>query len=90
MEQKILYALRNVIEEIHMDDQRALSLIKNDNTNLIEEFALDSFLRVQLIIELEEVFNIEIDMEKIDITAYEKSGKLKKLIQECINGDNER
>ena len=61
MEQKIIEALKNVLENISMDDERIVSLIRDDNTNLVKEFALDSFLSVQLIIELEEVFGIEID-----------------------------
>lgn len=61
-----------------MDDERIVSLIRDDNTNLVKEFALDSFLSVQLIIELEEVFGIEIDMEEIDMEIYKESGKLKK------------
>ena len=67
MEQKIIEALKNVLENISMDDERIVSLIRDDNTNLVKEFALDSFLSVQLIIELEEVFGIEIDMEEIDM-----------------------
>lgn len=78
MEQKIIEALKNVLENISMDDERIVSLIRDDNTNLVKEFALDSFLSVQLIIELEEVFGIEIDMEEIDMEIYKESGKLKK------------
>lgn len=88
MEQKILKALKNVVEDIPMDDEKAVSLISDNSTNLIEAFTLDSFLRVQLIIELEEAFGIEIDMEEIDMEIYEECGKLKEMIQEYLNGDN--
>lgn len=89
MEQKILAALKNVLDEKFMDDENAIRLIQDNYTDLIEAFALDSFMRVQLIIELEEVFDIEIDMEKIDMEIFEKSGKLKETIQAYLNGDNE-
>ena len=84
MEQKIIEALKNVLENISMDDERIVSLIRDDNTNLVKEFALDSFLSVQLIIELEEVFGIEIDME-----IYKESGKLKKMIHGYLKGDEQ-
>lgn len=89
MEQKIIEALKNVLENISMDDERIVSLIRDDNTNLVKEFALDSFLSVQLIIELEEVFGIEIDMEEIDMEIYKESGKLKKMIHEYLKGDEQ-
>lgn len=89
MEQKIIEALKNVLENISMDDERIVSLIRDDNTNLVKEFALDSFLSVQLIIELEEVFGIEIDMEEIDMEIYKESGKLKKMIDGYLKGDEQ-
>ena len=89
MEQKIIEALKNVLENISMDDERIVSLIRDDNTNLVKEFALDSFLSVQLIIELEEVFGIEIDMEEIDMEIYKESDKLKKMIHGYLKGDEQ-
>ena len=72
MEQKILEVLKKVLEDICMDDEKAISLIKEDKTNLIEVFSLDSYLRVQAVIELEEAFGIEIDMEEIDMEIFER------------------
>ena len=89
MEQKILEVLKKVLEDIRMDDEKAISLIKEDKTNLIEVFSLDSYLRVQAVIELEEAFGIEIDMEEIDMEIFEESGRLKKMIQGYLSGDNE-
>lgn len=88
MEEKILNTLKEVLDDINMDDKRALELISNDDTNLIEVFSLDSFIRVQLVIELEETFDIEIDMEKIDAATFEKSKNLKQLLKDAMNGDN--
>lgn len=87
MEQKILKVLKKILEDICMDDEKAVSLIKDDKTNLIEAFSLDSYLRVQAIIELEEVFEIEIDMEEIDMEIFEESGKLKKMIQGYLSDE---
>lgn len=88
MEEKILNTLKEVLDDINMDDKRALELISNDDTNLIEVFSLDSFIRVQLVIELEETFDIEIDMEKIDAATFEQSKNLKQLLKDAMNGDN--
>lgn len=51
MEEKILSAIK-MLTELHMSDEKALELIKDDNTDINEVFYLDSFSRVQLIIEL--------------------------------------
>lgn len=62
MERKLLEAIKN-ITDLNMTEDEALKLLENNNTNLMTEFGLDSLLRVQFIIELEEVFDIEVDME---------------------------
>lgn len=86
MEEKIWSAIKRVVDEVTMEDEKAIELIKNDDTNLKEVFKLDSFLSVQLIIELEEEFGIEIDMEEIDIEIYEESSKLKDMINSYLEG----
>ena len=62
MERKLLEAIKN-ITDLNMTEDEALKLLENNNTNLMTEFGLDSLLRVQFIIELEEVFDIEVDIE---------------------------
>lgn len=79
MEEKILSAIK-MLTELHMSDEKALELIKDDNTDINEVFYLDSFSRVQLIIELEEIFNIEIEMEHISNDIFMSSKALKNLI----------
>ena len=61
MERKLLEAIKN-ITDLNMTEDEALKLLENNNTNLMTEFGLDSLLRVQFIIELEEVFDIEVDI----------------------------
>ena len=78
-----------VLQLVQKNGLRFGILIRDDNTNLVKEFALDSFLSVQLIIELEEVFGIEIDMEEIDMEIYKESGKLKKMIHGYLKGDEQ-
>ena len=69
MERKLLEAIKN-ITDLNMTEDEALKLLENNNTNLMTEFCLDSLLRVQFIIELEEVFDIEVDMEDMDLEIF--------------------
>ena len=63
-----------------MTEDEALKLLENNNTNLMTEFGLDSLLRVQFIIELEEVFDIEVDMEDMDLEIFSNVCLLKNTI----------
>lgn len=49
------------------------------------EFGLDSLLRVQFIIELEEVFDIEVDMEDMDLEIFSNVGSLKNTIYKYLD-----
>ena len=73
MERKLLEAIKN-IADLNMTEDEALKLLENNNTNLMTEFGLDSLLRVQFIIELEEVFDIEVDMEDMDLEIFSNVG----------------
>ena len=79
MERKLLEAIKN-ITDLNMTEDEALKLLENNNTNLMTEFGLDSLLRVQFIIELEEVFDIEVDMEDMDLEIFSNVCLLKKTI----------
>lgn len=79
MERKILEAIKN-ITDLNMTEDEALKLLENNNTNLMTEFGLDSLLRVQFIIELEEVFDIEVDMEDMDLEIFSNVCLLKNTI----------
>ena len=79
MERKLLEAIKN-ITDLNMTEDEALKLLGNNNTNLMTEFGLDSLLRVQFIIELEEVFDIEVDMEDMDLEIFSNVCLLKNTI----------
>ena len=79
MERKLLEAIKN-ITDLNMTEDEALKLLENNNTNLMTEFGLDSLLRVQFIIELEEVFDIEVDMEYMDLEIFSNVCLLKNTI----------
>ena len=79
MERKLLEAIKN-ITVLNMTEDEALKLLENNTTNLMTEFGLDSLLRVQFIIELEEVFDIEVDMEDMDLEIFSNVCLLKNTI----------
>lgn len=79
MERKLLEAIKNTTD-LNMTEDEALKLLENNNTNLMTEFGLDSLLRVQFIIELEEVFDIEVDMEDMDLEIFSNVCLLKNTI----------
>lgn len=84
MERKLLEAIKN-IADLNMTEDEALKLLENNNTNLMAEFGLDSLLRVQFIIELEEVFDIEVDMEDMDLEIFSNVGSLKNTIYKYLD-----
>ena len=59
----------------------------NDDTDLIIEVGLNSLDFLQFIIRLENEFDIEIDIERLDIQYFRKLGKLRLFIEE-INAKN--
>lgn len=88
MERKLLEAIKN-IADLNMTEDEALKLLENNNTNLMTEFGLDSLLRVQFIIELEEVFDIEVDMEDMDLEIFSNVGSLKNTIYKYLIVSND-
>jgi acyl carrier protein len=60
----------------------------NDDTDLIIEMGLNSLDFLQFIIKLENEFDIEIDIEKLDIQYFRKLGKLKMFIEEISKKNN--
>ena len=84
MERKLLEAIKN-ITDLNMTEDEALKLLENNNTNLMTEFGLDSLLRVQFIIELEEVFDIEVDMEDMDLEIFSNVCLLKNTIYKYLD-----
>lgn len=85
MEEKIFEALSNVLE-ISIDKEEVKELLKKDDTNIVKEFSLDSLLTVQFIIELEKVFDIEIDMEEINMSIFTNTKELREEIKKYVRG----
>lgn len=85
MEEKIFGALSNVLE-ISIDKEEVKELLKKDDTNIVKEFSLDSLLTVQFIIELEKVFDIEIDMEEANMSIFTNTKELKEEIKKYLRG----
>lgn len=76
---KIAKALKTVMIS-PMEDKDIVEVLENDDTNLIDAFGLDSLLRVQFIIEIEEIFDIDIDIEELDVLVFKNCGDFKKMI----------
>lgn len=49
----------------------------NDNTDLLNDIGLNSLDFLQFILQLEESFDMEIDIQKLDIQYFRNLGKLK-------------
>ena len=60
----------------------------HDDVDLIIEMGLNSLDFLQFIIRLENEFDIEIDIEKLDIQYFRKLGKLKTFIEQINAKDN--
>lgn len=57
-------------------------ILKDEHCNLVEKLGFDSLLIVQLIVEIEELFNIEFDMDSLDVDKFKY---IDKLVQEIDN-----
>lgn len=87
MEEKIYEALSNVIETT-LNKKEAIELLSKDDTDIAEVFSLNSLLTVQFIIELEQVFDIEIDMEDLDMAIFRNTKALKDEIKKILQEDS--
>lgn len=57
----------------------------NDNTNIISDLGFDSVKIIQLIVEIENKFNIEIEDEDMDINNLNNCKSLRELIAKKIS-----
>lgn len=57
----------------------------NEDTNLVDNLGLDSLAMIELILEIEKVFNVQMDDEDMDINILTKYTSLKELIVRKIN-----
>lgn len=83
--------LVNVIKKVcrlEVDDNYINKLIIDSDCDLMDELGFDSFLMVQLIVDIEDEFNIEIDMEELDIFILKKYKGLKEYVVKNLGVDN--
>lgn len=62
-------------EEVDMDNVR-------NSKNLISELGLNSIARMKLVLELERAFEVEIDLDKMDITVFNSVDALEDYIRQ--------
>ncbi|MEV5027387.1 phosphopantetheine-binding protein [Paenibacillus sp. LPE1-1-1.1] len=54
----------------------------NESDRLYEDLNIDSIMSLQLVVYIEEVFNVSVPEEEIDPTVYETVGKLATFIEQ--------
>lgn len=81
---EIKVKLREIILEIARMEivEDSEKLFANPNCDLMSDFGLDSLLMVQLIVEIERVFDIEFSLEDLDINILRKYFELEKYIEQ--------
>lgn len=60
----------------------------NEKTNLLKDFNMDSVKIVNLLVELENSFNIDIDSEEISFETLTDIPKMMDFIDGVLNGNN--
>lgn len=68
------------IIRIDILDNDVEKLLDNIECDLMNDLGLDSLLMVQLIVEVENVFEIEFELDELDVTILRKYQKLRKYI----------
>lgn len=69
---------------LEVDKQTIKKTLSYDDCDLKENLGFDSLLMVELVVEIEQTFNIEFDMNSLDINRLRYWGKLKDNIDEII------
>lgn len=59
--------------------------LNNDNCDLKEELGFDSLLFVELVVEIEEAFGFEFDVNAIDMKNLRYLGELKEIVDKYIS-----
>ena len=70
-----------------MELEEVEKILSNDNANLMDDLSLDSFLMVELIVEIETTFDIEFDMNDLNINKLKIYGNLKQFIKDNMLND---
>lgn len=79
LKKAILKICRLDVEENFLEEK-----LKNEHCDIISELGFDSLLIVELIAELEEVFSIEFDMNRLDINTLKFYDELKASVDNYI------
>ncbi len=79
MIERISRAIENVIKEkVDIDQLR-------NSKELINDLGLNSINRMRLILELEKIFQVQFDLEKIDISVFNNLECLEQYISNTLN-----
>ena len=70
--EKELLELIYDVGRVEMELEEVEKILSNDNANLMDDLSLDSFLMVELIVEIETTFDIEFDMNYLNINKSKK------------------
>jgi len=77
LEKKLKEAIKKFGEGVEIEDI-------NDETELVRDYNYDSIGIIQLIVELEEIFQIEIDDDSLELYKLSQYNELLKLIIEKV------
>ena len=69
---------------LEMDEVQIADILRGGNCNIIERLGFESLLIVELIVELEEAFDFEFDMNALDINKLKYYDELKKSIDSYV------
>lgn len=72
--------MTEIVRALVSDD----SIEVNENTNLLKNLGFDSILFVQLLIKVEDTFDIEIEDEDLDISVISQVGEFEKVIAKYL------
>lgn len=78
---RIANIIINIFEETEIVDD--LFLI-----NLVEDLGMDSLTYIELIVSLEDEFNIEFSMDELDIEKLKTIDSIAKIVEELLKKDN--
>ncbi len=85
--EKELLELIYDVGRVEMELEEVEKILSNDNANLMDDLSLDSFLMVELIVEIETTFDIEFDMNDLNINKLKIYGNLKQFIKDNMLND---
>lgn len=82
-EEKLIKVIASACR-LEMDEAHIAEILGSDNCNIIEQLGFDSLLMVELVVELEETFDFEFDMNALDINKLKYYEELKNSIDSYV------